>query len=152
MRTTLAGCLATGSLLFLSGCGGSSNSALSYSAFSTAANTICKSENAAAAKIGAGATGQASPANAAVIRKLIAAGDASAAKLKTLNGPAALNTARDTLVTAVDANAVLAKRAAAAAQAGHQSQYIALVKQLAATDGPSNADGSKLGAPACATG
>ena len=152
MRKTLAGLLVTGSLLILSGCGGSSNSALSYSAFSTAANKICTAENAASASASGGATNKATPANAAALKKVLKVSDKYIGQLKALSGPSALVAARNTFVSDVNANAAIATKAAAAAQSGNQQAYTAAVKQLVAGNGQTNDDASKLGAPVCAQG
>ena len=152
MRTFLTGLLIAGSLGILSGCGGSSNSALSYSAFSTAANTICKTGNGQANALGAKLTAKATPANAAIIQKEITLDTTAEAKLKALKGPAALQTARNTLVTEADTEIAAIKKVQAAAQSGNQSAYVAGAKALGPLGSQASLDGSKLGAPACATG
>ena len=150
MRTFVTGLLVAGSLLILSACGGSSNSKLSYSAFSTAANKICKAENAQSAAAGGGATAAATPANAAALKKVLAVSDKSLAKLKALSGPSALVAAKNTFVDDVTANSAIARKAITAATNRDQAAYTAAFKQLQATSSQTNADASKLGAPVCA--
>jgi hypothetical protein len=145
----MAGLLVTGSLLILSGCGGSSNSALSYSAYSNAANKICTQLNNETKSAGS-ASNKADAASAAAIQKILTNSNASIAKLKALNGPSALNTAMTTFVGKVEAASAFAKQAVTAAKAGNQSAYVAAAKQLGATNDPTDTAASKLGAPACA--
>jgi hypothetical protein len=145
----MAGLLVTGSLLILTGCGGSSNSALSYSAFSNSANKICTQLN-NETKSSASASNKADAASAAAIQKILTNSNASIAKLKALNGPSALNASMTTFVGKVEAASVFAKQAVTAAKAGNQSAYVAAAKKLGATNDPTDTAASKLGAPACA--
>jgi hypothetical protein len=140
----------TGSLLILTGCGGSSNSSLSYSAFSNAANKICTQLN-NETKATAGASNKANAASAVAIQKVLTNSNGSIAKLKALNGPSALNTAMTTFVGKVESASVFAKQAITAAKAGNQSAYVAAARKLGATNDPTDTAASKLGAPACAT-
>lgn len=147
----MAGLLVTGSLLILTGCGGSSNSSLSYSAFSNSANKICTQLNNDDTKqAGGGVSNKANAASAAAIQKILTASNGSIAKLKALNGPSALNTAMTTFVGKVESSSVFAKQAITAAKAGNQSAYVAAAKKLGAANDPTDTAASKLGAPACA--
>jgi hypothetical protein len=145
----MAGLLVTGSLLILTGCGGSSNSSLSYSAFSNAANKICTQLN-NETKSSASASNKADATSAAAIQKILTNSNASIAKLKALNGPSALNASMTTFVGKVEAASEFAKQAVTAAKAGNQSAYVAAAKKLGATNDPTDTAASKLGAPACA--
>jgi hypothetical protein len=146
----MAGLLVTGSLLILTGCGGSSNSSLSYSAFSNSANKICTQLNNDTKQAGGGVSNKANAASAAAIQKILTASNGSIAKLKALNGPSALNTAMTTFVGKVESSSVFAKQAITAAKAGNQSAYVAAAKKLGAANDPTDTAASKLGAPACA--
>jgi hypothetical protein len=150
MRIFFVGVLVVGSLAILSGCG-SSSSKLSASAFSNAANKICTTENTEAKSAGAGVTATANAASAASLAKLIAISNKNVVKLKALSGPSALESARDTFVAAVNKDAAFAQKAETAAKAGNQAEYIAAAKATNAGNAQTNRDGSKLGAPACAT-
>ena len=150
MRTFFVGLLLVGSLAILSGCGGSSNSKMSYSAFSNAANKICRSAD-TQNKAVTGATQTANAASAAGIGKDVTITDKAISQLKALSGPGALASARDTFVAQGNATVVLAKKAEAAAKAGNQADYTTAINALAATNSASNASGSQMGAPACAT-
>jgi len=150
MRKFTVGLLIAGSLAILSGCGGSSNSKLSYSAFSNAANKICSTATKAGNAIQGGSS-TANAASAAGIGKLVTITNKALSQLKALSGGSALEAARDRFVAEGNTSVVLAKKAEAAATAGNQTEYVAAVQALSATDPVSNAAGSQLGAPACAT-
>ena len=148
MRTFFVGLLIAGSLALLSGCGGSSNSKLSYSAFSNAANKICTTAN-SQDKAVKGTSGTANAASAAGIGKVVTIDDKALSQLKALSGPGALETARDTFIAATKSSVVLAEKAEAAAKAGNQTDYVSAVKALAASDKASKPAANSLGAPAC---
>jgi hypothetical protein len=147
----MAGLLVTGSLLILTGCGGSSNSSLSYSAFSNSANKICAQINKQTSAAGTEATNKATPANAAKIQKVLDLSNAAIAKLKALKGPSALNTAMTAFTGDVDHASGFASQAITAAKAGDQKAYIAAATKLSATNNATDTAGSGLGAPACAS-
>jgi hypothetical protein len=145
-----------GTMVALAGCGGSSNSSstysnsgLSYGAFSSAAQAICSAANTAAK--GASASTQANAASAAGLAKTVTAAQDAVNKLKALSGGGPLSAARDTFVANVNQQVAAAKSAEADASSGNQSGYNTEVAQLQSLNGQGNADGSKLGAPACAT-
>jgi hypothetical protein len=139
-----------GSLVLIAGCG-SSNSKLSYSAFSDAANALCKSGN-AQVKASGSATSTANAANADTIDKVIKVANDTISKFKALSGPAALESARDVVVTDLGQTVTSAQAASSAARSGNQPAYDAAVKQLGSQDRQTNTDSSKLGAPDCTHG
>ena len=151
MRTFIAGLLAVGTMVILSACGGSSNSKLSYSAFSTAANKICASANAQAKTIEKGSSAKATAANAAIFAKLITINNKVLSSLNALSGPSALTADRDKYTALLKTDSDIAAQVEAAAKSGDQASYITEANKLGATSGESDALGSKLGAPACAT-
>jgi hypothetical protein len=148
MRFLSLGVLVAGALGLLSACGGSSNSSLSYSAFSNAANKICQDENVRASAAGT-VTSTADAANAAVIARLADIQQAGIGKLKALKGPTALESARDAFVSDLSQATAIAKSIADAAKSGDQSRFVSLGQQLTAGSTKRHNDGAQLGAPAC---
>lgn len=140
-----------GSLLVIAGCGGSSNSKLSYAAFSSAADKICSNANSAARANGRVST-QATPANAAKINKVIDLANNAIKKFQALQGPAALQSARDEVVSDLQAQVKTAQTASTAAKNGDQTTYDAALQQLAQQSTAANTLGSKLGAANCTHG
>ncbi len=140
-----------GSLVVIAGCGGSSNSKLSYAAFSVAADKICSSSNSAAKSIGA-VTAQATPANAAKIDKVISVANDAIKRFQALDGPAALQSVRDEVVAQLQAQVKTAQAASNAAKSGDQTTYTAAIQQLAQQSSTANDIGSKLGAKNCTHG
>ena len=140
-----------GSLALLTGCGGSSNRRLSYSAFSSAADAICKGAGVQSAAAGS-LTATASGANAEVLDKVIAAMRDGVTKLKALEGAPGLESARDTLVNDLDQQLSLGQAASNDARSGNQAGYVSAATEVAALSQQANVDGSRLGAPDCAKG
>jgi excinuclease UvrABC ATPase subunit len=140
-----------GSLVVIAGCGGSSNSKLSYAAFSSAADKICSTAN-SAAKTNGQVTAQATPANAAKIDKVITLANDAIKKFQALSGPAALESVRDEVVANLQAEVKTAQAASTAAKSGDQTTYTAAIEQLAQQSQASNSIGAKLGASNCTHG
>ncbi len=140
-----------GSLVAIAGCGGRSNSKLSYAAVSAAADKICASGNAQSKAASAGVTDQATPANAAKIDKLISIGQDGVKKLQALKGPDSLESAAQASINDLNQEIKAAQDASNAAKSGNQSGYIAAIQQLGSLEQQAKADGSKLGAKNCAT-
>jgi hypothetical protein len=141
--------LIAGSLAILTGCG-SSNSTLSYSAFSDAANKIC-----IAADSQTKAAGHLSPAGTAAdvskLNKVASIVNDSVSKLNALKGPSALVATRDTYVADLKAVAAKLGDAASAAKAGDQAGYKKTVLEVPSVTSKGKAEGSKLGAAKCAS-
>jgi hypothetical protein len=140
-----------GSLVVIAGCGGSSNSKLTYAAFSAAADKICSSANSGARSIGRVST-QATPANAPKIDKVISLANDAIKKFQALNGPAALESARDEVVADLQAQIKTAQAASTAAKNSDQTTYTAALEQLVQQSQAANTLGSKLGAANCTHG
>lgn len=140
-----------GSLVVIAGCGGSSNSKLSYAAFSSAADKICSSANSQTKSIGAGVTDQATPANAAKIDKVVPIAQDALKKFEALKGPDSLQAAAQTTVDNLNQQIKAAQDASNAAKAGNQAAYDAALQQLQSLSQQSKVAGSKLGAKNCAT-
>ncbi len=140
-----------GSLVLIAGCGGSSNSKLSYAAFSAAADKICANAN-SQAKAFQGVTTQATAANAAKIDKIVPIAQDAVKKFQALKGPDSLQAAAQTAINDLNQEIKAAQDASNAAKAGDQAAYDAALQQLATTSQQSNADGSKLGAANCTHG
>jgi hypothetical protein len=135
--------------LGVAGCGGSSNKALSYSDFSTKANDICKSVSSKTDSIGSKLTGEAA-SDAPVYDKLIPAVQQGRDDLAKLKPPEQLKADLNSFLSITDQQIANAKKAQAAAKAGDQSGYIAIVKATQPLQKQSNVEGSKLGAADCA--
>jgi excinuclease UvrABC ATPase subunit len=140
-----------GSLVLIAGCGGSSNSKLSYAAFSAAADKICANAN-SQAKAFQSVTLQATAANAAKIDKIVPIAQDAVKKFQALKGPDSLQAAAQTAINDLNQEIKAAQDASNAAKAGDQAAYDAALQQLAATAQQSNTDGSKLGAANCTHG
>ncbi len=140
-----------GSLVVIAGCGGSSNSKLSYAAFSAAADKICSSANASARAIGQ-VTLTANAANAAKIDKVVSLANDAIKKFQDLSGPAALESVRDDVVSNLQAQVKTAQTASTAAKSGDNTTYTAALEQLSQQSKAANTTGSKLGAANCTHG
>ncbi len=151
MRTFRLAMPLIASLVLIAGCGGSSNSKLSYAAFSAAADKICSSANSSAKSIG-GVTSQATPANAPKIDKVINLANAAIKKFQALQGPPALESARDAVVSDLQAQVKTAQAASTAAKNSDQTTYTAALEQLQQQSQAANTLGSKLGAANCTHG
>jgi hypothetical protein len=133
------------SLGIVAGCGGTSNTTLSYSAFSTAANAICNNVGAEANAL-ALATPLTSLSEArAKFTKLATDIQDAAAKLKALSGPAALESARDKLVSVIDQTLAIVQNMS---NAGSEAAFNSEISRLHAAPNAHQAS-SELGAPAC---
>jgi hypothetical protein len=136
--------------LGVAGCGGgSSNKALSYSDFSKKADAICASNQAEITATGAKLTGKAStdaPAFDQVIPKVQKARD----EFGKLKPPDQLKATFDSFLSITDQQIAGTKEAQAAAKTGNDAAYQTVLRKLAPLAKQSKAEGSKLGAPACA--
>ena len=141
-----------GVVVMLAGCGSSSssNSQLSYSAFSNAADTICKT---ATANGGSSLNGVSPTANATTgkaISSAVTAVEAAVPKLQALSGPSSLESVRDSFVSNTNKTITILKSAASAANSGDQTAFVAALQQAAPLVQTTNSEGSQLGAPNCA--
>lgn len=136
------------SLGILAGCGGASNTTLSYSAFSTAANSICKNTEAAAKAVGHASS---LSGEVPVFTKYATELQDAAAKLKALSGPAALESARDKVVSALDQLQTSLQNLISDARSDNQVAFQAAQARFQAPAG-AQAAASELGAPACSNG
>lgn len=136
--------------LGVAGCGGGdSNKALSYSDFSKQANEICKNVNTKTDPIGAKLTGQAAT-DAPVFSQLIPEIQKGRDDLGKLKPPDELKATVDSFLSTTDQQIANAKKAEAAAKAGDQAGYVALIKATQPLSAQSKVEGSKLGAAECA--
>ena len=146
------------SLGILAGCGGASNTTLSYSAFSTAANAICKNFKAELKKAGTAeqavvAVPGSLPSAVPIVTKLGTEIQDAVAKFNALSGPAALQSARDKLVSALDQFQTPIQNMISAARSDNTVAFNSAVTQLhaAGRSGGGQAASSELGAPACSS-
>jgi hypothetical protein len=149
MRTNGLKVVAAVAALGVAGCGGSSNKALSYGDFSKKADAICAANQKDIAATGAKLTGRAStdaPAYDQVISKVQGARD----QFGKLKPPDQLKPSFDSFLSTTDQQIAGAKEAQAAAKTGDDAAYQAVLRKLAPLSKQSKAEGSKLGAPACA--
>jgi hypothetical protein len=137
------------SLAILSGCG-SSNSTLSYSAFSNAADKICSSTTSEVGALNLNSDQQASPSAASALSKALADGNAAISKLKALKGPSALESTLGTFVGNYQQQAAAIQSMISAAKSSDQSGYVSAGQTLSSLEQQGNADGSQLGAASCA--
>lgn len=140
-----------GSLVLVAGCGGSSNSKLSYAAFSAAADKICSNAN-SQAKAFQGISTQATAANAEKIDKVVPIAQDAVKKFHALKGPDSLQAAAQASINDLNQEIKAAQDASNAAKAGDQAAYETAIQQLAVSSQQSNTDGSKLGAANCTHG
>jgi hypothetical protein len=128
MRKTFISLMAVGALLAVAGCGGgSSNDTLSYSDFGSQADQICKDGTDAVNKLPKSANGS---DFADAIQPYVD-------KIKALKAPDELKSAQDDFVS-------ISEEQAAAGRAGD-------FKKVQSLGAASDAAGSKMGAPACAS-
>ena len=152
MRHKLLALAAIGAAgLTTAGCGGSSsNSGLSYSAFSQAANNICKDGDTALK-----ALDSLHPTSLAGVVAPLKQGDSVIdgviGKLQGLKGPSALTSARDTYVADFQQASSDIKSMISAAQSNSLSGFKSGALAFQALKGKAKTDGSKLGATACST-
>jgi hypothetical protein len=132
------------------GCGGGdSNKALSYSDFSKEADAICKDVNAKTDPIGAKLTGKVAT-DAPVFADLIPEIQKGRDDFAKLKAPDELKPHVDNFLSITDQQIASAKKAEAAAKAGDQAGYIAIVKATQPIQAKSKIEASKLGAAECA--
>jgi hypothetical protein len=149
MRTIRIAMLVAGSVVLISGCG-SSNSKLSYSAFSDAAGKICTTAGSQIKAAGNGATQTANAASATALGKALSVSQKAISQLKALSGPGSLQSARDAFAANLSSQNSSIQSAITAAKSGNQSAYVAAIKSVAVADQQGNLLGSKLGAAGCA--
>jgi hypothetical protein len=136
--------------LGVAGCGGGdSNKALSYSDFGKEANAICKDVNAKTDPIGAKLTGQAAT-DAPVFADLVPEIQKGRDDFAKLKPPEELKPHFDKFLSITDQQIASAKEAEAAAKAGDQAGYVAIVKATGGLQTQSKVEASKLGAAECA--
>jgi hypothetical protein len=136
--------------LGVAGCGGDdSNKALSYGDFSKEANKVCQEENAKIEPVSNKIQGQAS-SDAAVFDELIPKLEAANDRFAELNPPEELKATFDSFNTTTEQQIEQAKKAQAAAKAGDQDGYIAVIRETQPLAEQSKLEGSKLGAAECA--
>jgi hypothetical protein len=136
--------------LGVAGCGGGdSNKTLSYSDFGKKADEICTQVNAKTDPIGAKLTGQVQN-DAPLYSQLIPAVEQGRKDFSDLKPPDELKADFDKFLSVTDQQIANAKKAEAAAKAGQQAQYIAIIKATKPLQAESNAAASKLGAAVCA--
>jgi hypothetical protein len=138
-------------VLAVAGCGGDddSNKSLSYSDFGKEADAICSDVNAKTDPIGQKLTGKVEN-DAPLYGQLIAAVEEGRDKFADLEPPDELKANFDNFLSITDQQIANAKKAEAAAKAGDQAQYVAIVKATQPLQQQSNAEASKLGAAVCA--
>jgi hypothetical protein len=123
---------------------------LSYSAFSNAADAICTSTGSQIKAAGNKATSTANAASATALSTALAISQKGLAKLKALQGPSSLQSARDALAANLSSQNSAIQTAITAAKAGDQSGYVSALKGLPPLSQQANTLGSKLGAASCA--
>jgi len=142
-------------VLVLAGCGGSSSSSnggLSSSAFSSAANAICKDVN--TATNAAGQPSEPTDVESAASAATVLAADVgfiqgADQKLKALSGPSALESARDAFVSKNEEGLTGLQAMMSAARSGDTAAYDAAAAKLEPLGQASGDLGAKLG-PDCA--
>jgi hypothetical protein len=149
MRAIQLGGALLASVALLTGCG-SSNSKLSYSAFSNAADKICASTTSEIAGLRLNNIQQANSAAAGTLSKALADGDGAISKFKGLSGPSALQSDMSSYVGNYEQQAAVIRTMISAAKSGDQSAYVKGAQSLGALEAQRNAQGAQLGAPDCA--
>jgi hypothetical protein len=145
IRLTAVAALAA---LGVAGCGGGdSNKTLSYSDFGKKANEICKDANTKVNAAGK-ATGNAQT-DAPILAKVIVVIKDSSKKFAELKPPTELQADFDTFKSVTEQQISQAEKAEAAAKAGDQAGYIAVIKGSQSLGKQSDAAASKLGAIEC---
>jgi hypothetical protein len=137
-------------VLGVAGCGGDdSNKALSYSDFSKKADEICVDVNAKTDAIGSKITGKAET-DAPVYAELLPVVQQGRDDFAALEPPDELKANFDNFLSITDEQIASAKKAEAAAKAGDQAEYVAILKATQPIQQQSNLEASKLGAAECA--
>jgi hypothetical protein len=141
---------AASAALAVAGCGGGDdNKTLSYSDFGKKADEICTQVNAKTDPIGQKLNGKVDN-DAQYYSQLIPAVEQGRSDFADLKPPDELKADFDKFLAATDQQIANAKKAEAAAKAGKQAEYIAIVKSTQPIQQESNAAASKLGAAVCA--
>jgi hypothetical protein len=138
-------------VLGVAGCGGDddSNKTLSYSDFSNQANEICKDSNEKSAPLDSKFTGKATE-DAALFDELIPQIEEARDEFAKLEPPEELKATFDGFLATTDQQIANAKKAQAAAKAGDQAGYVAIIKATQPLSEQSKVQGSQLGAAECA--
>jgi hypothetical protein len=137
-------------VLGMAGCGGDdSNKTLSYSDVGKEADAICKDVNTKTDAIGKKLTGKVAN-DAPLYSQLIPAVQDGRDRFADLKPPDELKANFDNFLSITDQQIANAKKAEAAAKAGDQAGYIAIIKATQPIQQQSNAEASKLGAAECA--
>ena len=136
--------------LTAAGCGGSSNGGLSYSAFSQAANKICHDADTGIKTLNnihpTSLTQAADPLN-----KADSYLQTAITQMQGLQGPSALTSARDTYVSDLQQASSDLKSMSNAAKNNDASGFKTGALSFESLKGKAKTDGSKLGAPSCAS-
>jgi PHD/YefM family antitoxin component YafN of YafNO toxin-antitoxin module len=142
--------LAASAALAVAGCGGGDdNKTLSYSDFGKKADEVCTQVNAKTDPIGSKLTGKVDN-DAQYYSQLIPAVEQGRKDFADLKPPSELKADYDKFLSITDQQIANAKKAEAAAKAGNQAEYIAILKATQPLQQESNAAASKLGAAVCA--
>jgi len=141
--------VAVAAALGVAGCGGDDNKTLSYSDFGKKADEVCTQVNAKTDPIGAKLNGKVAN-DAPLYPQLIAAVEQGRKDFGELKPPDELTADYDKFLSVTDQQIANAKKAEAAAKAGDQAEYIAIVKATQPLQQQSNLAASKLGAAVCA--
>jgi hypothetical protein len=142
--------VAVAAALGVAGCGGDdSNKALSYSDFGKEADAICADVNEKTEAIGSKITGKVET-DAPVYAELLPVVQQGRDDFAELEPPDELKANFDNFLSITDQQIANAKKAEAAAKAGDQAGYIAIIKATQPIQQQSNAEASKLGAAECA--
>jgi hypothetical protein len=142
--------VAVAAALGVAGCGGGDdNKTLSYSDFGKKADEVCTEVNTKTDAIGQKLTGKAEN-DAPLYDQLIPAVEQGRKDFADLKPPEELQADYDKFLSVTDQQIANAKKAQAAAKAGDQAGYIAIVKSTQPLQAQSNAAASKLGAAVCA--
>jgi hypothetical protein len=141
---------AASAALMVAGCGGGDdNKTLSYSDFGKKADEICTQVNTKTDPIGAKLNGKVDN-DAQYYAQLIPAVEQGRKDFADHKPPDELKPDFDKFLAATDQQIANAKKAEAAAKAGNQAEYVAIVKSTQPIQQESNAAASKLGAAVCA--
>jgi PHD/YefM family antitoxin component YafN of YafNO toxin-antitoxin module len=141
--------VAVAAALGVAGCGGDDNKTLSYSDFGKKADEVCTEVNTKTDAIGAKLNGKVEN-DAPLYGDLIAAVEQGRKDFDDLKPPDELKADFDKFLSITDQQIANAKKAEAAAKAGDQQQYVAIVKATRPLQVQSNLEASKLGAAVCA--
>ncbi len=142
--------VAVAAALGVAGCGGGdSNKTLSYSDFGKKADEVCTEVNTKTDPLGKKLTGKVDN-DAPIYSQIIPAVEQGRKDFADLKPPDELKADYDKFLAATDQQIANAKKAEAAAKAGDQAGYIAIIKSTKPIQVQSNLAASKLGAAVCA--